>query len=74
MMSLFDCHCQNFICVGTMAAGLNKNSLFYNQTNSLSFAVISRERSEWAQCYSRNEKGREKTRNSVSYRTELDGP
>ena len=42
-----------FICVGTMAAAFyNQTTLFYNQTNSLCFTfIISRERSEWAQCY-----------------------
>ena len=39
-----------FTCVGTMGAA------FYNQTSSLSFAFIPGERSEWAKCYSRDEK------------------
>ena len=38
------------------AAFYNQTTLFYNQTSSLSFAFIPRERSEWAKCYSRDEK------------------
>ena len=47
-----------FICVGIMAAAFyNQTTLFYNQANGLSFAFIPRDRrSEWAQCYSRDEK------------------
>ena len=41
----------------------HQTTLFYNQTNIFSFAAIPRKRSEWAQCYSRDEKGRETTRN-----------
>ena len=36
-----------FLCVGTMAAAFyNQATSFYKQTNSLSFAFISRKRSE----------------------------
>ena len=49
-----------FICVGIMAAAYyNQNTLFYNQINSGSFALLisaPRERRVWAQCYSHDEK------------------
>ena len=41
------------------AAYYNQNTLFYNQINSLSFAFllsVPRERNEWAQRYSHDEK------------------
>ena len=49
MKLLFDSHCQNF----------TTKLLYQLQPNSLSLASIPRERSEWAQCYSRGEKGRQ---------------
>ena len=46
-----------FICVGTTAAALyDQTALISNQTESLTFAFISRERCKWAQSYSRDEK------------------
>ena len=49
-----------FICVGTMAAAFyNQTTLFYNQTNTLPSAFISRERSMWTQCYFCDKNGRQ---------------
>ena len=48
-----------FFCVGTImaAAFYNQTTLFYNQANTLSFAFIQCEQSEWGQCYFCDKKG-----------------
>ena len=57
MKLLFDCHCQNFHLCRHNGSPILQPNYFILQPNSLSFAFIPRERSEWAG--KKGEKGRQ---------------
>ena len=69
---LFDCYCQNFHLYrhsGNLI--LKPNYFIYDQTNSLSFAFIPRERSEWAQCYSRDGKASSYSNSMIQFKVKV---